>query len=90
MVNYLSLVSEQMGLPVWLLILIVVWTLAWKLTAMYIAARKKSIPWFIVLAIINTTGILPIFYIFLFSKMKVRVVEKPLKEKKKKPVKKKS
>jgi heme/copper-type cytochrome/quinol oxidase subunit 2 len=84
MAGYLSLVSETAGMPIWLLTIIVIWTLCWKLIAMYKAAQKKSVIWFIVLALINTMGILPIFYIFLFSKMKIRIQELPLKKKKKK------
>ncbi|MHA1279748.1 MAG: DUF5652 family protein, partial [Candidatus Helarchaeota archaeon] len=39
------------------------------------AARNSHVVWFIIIAIFNTVGILPILYIFLFSK-----ISKPSKE----------
>lgn len=51
-------------------IILVIWELCWKLTAMWkAAAKKKSVAWFIILALVNTLGILPILYIFWFSKI---------------------
>ena len=47
-----------------------VWTIAWKGTALWKAARNNSKPWFIVLLLLNTMGILEIIYIFFFSKKK--------------------
>jgi len=58
-----------------LIAVVVVWELVWKLIAMWKAARNNSSIWFVVLAVLNTLGILPILYIFIFSKMKRR--EKP-------------
>ena len=52
------------------LIVLIIWTLAWKGTALWKAARNGSFPWFIVLLAINTCGILEIIYIFFFSKKK--------------------
>lgn len=52
----------------WLLFLILAWSLVWKGWAPWIAARKKSVVWFIVLLVVNTVGILEILYIFVFSK----------------------
>jgi len=54
--------------PYWLLIA-VSWSLAWKGIALWKSAQKKSVPWFVVLLVFNTLGILPILYIFLFSKL---------------------
>ena len=47
---------------------IVIWELAWKAIALWKAAKNDSKSWFIALLIINTVGLLPIFYIFIFSK----------------------
>lgn len=49
---------------------IVIWELIWKAIALWKAARNDSKSWFIALLIINTVGLLPIFYIFIFSKEK--------------------
>jgi hypothetical protein len=50
--------------------MLAIWEGVWKLIAMWKAVKKDSVPWFIVLAIFNTVGILPILYIYVFSEMK--------------------
>jgi len=52
----------------WFLIPLVIWSLIWKGWALWKAARAGSKPWFVVLLVINTVGILEILYIFVFSK----------------------
>lgn len=52
----------------WLFILGLAWSLGWKGWALWIAARLDQKVWFIVLLLVNTLGILDIFYIFYFSK----------------------
>lgn len=55
----------------WLVIsLAVVWSMAWKGVALWRAGRNAHLVWFIVLFIFNTLGILPIIYIFAFSRRK--------------------
>ena len=55
----------------WLVIpLVVVWSMAWKGIAMWKAGRNDHLAWFIVLFVLNTAGILPIVYIFAFSRKK--------------------
>ncbi len=39
-----------------------------KAIALWISARKNSKVWFCLLLILNTIGILPLFYIFYFSR----------------------
>lgn len=71
--NYLSQIAQNLGIAgiaLWLFIIVIFWELVWKLIAMWKSARKGSVPWFIILALFNTIGILPILYIFVFSKMK--------------------
>jgi len=48
--------------------LLVIWTLIWKGIALWKAARNNDKTWFILLLILNTVGILEIFYIYVFSK----------------------
>ena len=48
-----------------------VWSMAWKGVALWRAGRNAHLVWFIVLFIVNTLGILPIIYIFAFSRKKV-------------------
>ena len=52
----------------WWLPLLVAWEMAWKGVALWRAGRNHQLVWFICLFIFNTAGILPIIYIFAFSK----------------------
>jgi hypothetical protein len=52
----------------WLVIALVIWEFAWKGIAMWKAARNGDTPWFVILLVINTVGILPILYIYIFGK----------------------
>lgn len=54
------------------LIAIIIWMLPWKMIALWKAARRDEVWWFIALMLINTLGILEIFYIFVFSKRKTK------------------
>lgn len=53
---------------IWLVLLILVFDYVLKAIALWIAARKGSKIWFVILLLLNTLGILPLFYIFYFSK----------------------
>ena len=46
-----------------------IWTFIWKGIALWKSARRKQTGWFIVMLLLNTMGILPIFYL-LFNKKK--------------------
>jgi len=71
--KFISNISDGLGVSIWLialiLIVVVIWDLVWRLMALWKSARKGSIVWFIVLGLTNTLGILPILYIYVFSKM---------------------
>jgi hypothetical protein len=41
-----------------------IWTIPWKGYALWLAAKRGQKIWFIVMLILNTVGILEIFYIF--------------------------
>lgn len=61
----------------WLIIYIVIWVLAiwdaiWKMIALWFAGKNKQKSWFVWLALLNTMGILPILYIFVFQKNPVK------------------
>ena len=45
-----------------------IWSLIWKALALWKAARLGSKPWFAVLLVVNTLGILEILYLYVFSK----------------------
>jgi len=50
-----------------LIYLLLLWTLFWKGWALWMSARRNEKVWFIVLLIVNTLGLLEIFYIFIYS-----------------------
>jgi len=80
--EYLSSFGIAWGLPTWLITVVLIWTVVWKLFALWKSARNKHIVWFIVIGILNTIGIIPILYIFIFSKLgkpkkKEKIPKKP-------------
>lgn len=52
----------------WWILIISLWSLVWKGLALWKAAGNKDTVWFVVLLVVNTLGILEMFYIFVFSK----------------------
>jgi hypothetical protein len=70
MFEYLNEVISLTGISLWLLIVIVIWSSIWKYLALWKARRNNHLAWFVILALVNTMGILEILYIFVFSKMK--------------------
>ena len=57
----------MMGISGWYgwnwMLLVVIWSLAWKGLALWHAARRSEKGWFIALLVINTAGILEIVYL---------------------------
>lgn len=51
-----------------LIIIALVWSLAWKGIALWKAARQGDKGWFIAFLVINTLGLLEILYVYIFSK----------------------
>jgi len=83
--GYFTEIATQWGVSLWLLGIILVWTAIWKLLGLWKSARSGHVAWFVVIAIFNTVGILPILYIYVFSKMgKNKTQKKPTKKKSKK------
>ena len=82
--DYLSGLASQLGIPFWLFAIIFVWIIAWKLFALWKSARNNQIVWFLILAVINTIGILEILYIYVFSKMRKKLENKVSKKRVKK------
>ena len=62
---------------IWVIIIICLWDSVWKLIAMWRAARLKKLGWFILLAIFNTIGVLPIMYL-LYEKRGKRLGKEPV------------
>ena len=51
-----------------ILLVLAIWTIPWKGYALWISAKNGQRKWFIVMLILNTVGILEIFYIFKIAK----------------------
>ena len=85
--EFVAGVPENWGISVWavtiILIAMALWSLVWKFKSLWMSAKKGSVIWFIVLALTNTLGILPILYIYVFSKMKTKKIVKTKKISKK-------
>ncbi len=56
-----SFLSSAIAIP------LVVWSILWKGIALWKAARRDQLGWYIALLILNTVGVLPIIYIFLVA-----------------------
>ncbi|MCX6747314.1 MAG: DUF5652 family protein [Candidatus Pacearchaeota archaeon] len=76
----LKSMAQELGVSLILLAVLFIWSVTWKLLGLWRAARNKSVPWFIVLALFNTIGILEILYIFIFSEMKPKKSREPIKK----------
>ena len=51
------------------MIAILAWSLSWKGVALWRSARNNQKNWFVALLVVNTVGLLEIFYIFLWDKV---------------------
>lgn len=76
--NYLEILQIQLGIPIWLIVIILAWAVLWKLLALWKSARKGHVAWFVILAFVNLVGILEILYIYVFSEVKLN--KKPKKK----------
>jgi hypothetical protein len=83
--DYITQFAGELGVRVWLLVVILLWSLFWKLAAMWKSAKNNHLVWFIIIAFFNTIGILDILYIYVFSELKGFKKEnmKPRKKRKK-------
>ena len=62
--------------PIWLIIVLFVWTIIFKGIALWRAAGLKQRNWFIVMLIINNDlGVLEIIYLFWFAKKRLTLKE---------------
>jgi hypothetical protein len=81
LINFSNTFGISYRLAIFLLAIIFIWSIIWKLIALWKSARKGSLAWFIVLSLVNTIGILEILYIYVFSELKLKEVQKKSKGK---------
>ena len=67
----LQTLAALSGMNLWVMVLVLIWTLSWKGVALWKSARLNQPVWFIILLLVNLFGIIEILYIFLFSKIKL-------------------
>ena len=58
----------QSDLGIYTVLLLALWTIPWKGVALWKAARFSHQKWFIVFLIVNSIGLLEIFYIFYIAR----------------------
>jgi hypothetical protein len=68
----LEYIRESLPWLMPVLMILFIWDGAWKLVALWKAARNNHLAWFICLAIFNTVGILPIIYILINRKNELK------------------
>ena len=70
-------------IPVWLLVVAMIWSIIWKAVALWKSARNNQKIWFIVMLVVNTLGLLEILYLLLWQKKSVarKAKAKPKKRK---------
>ena len=54
----------------YLVLILLIWSLPWKGIALWKAAGLRDKPWFIALLLLNTAGILDIYYIYQIARRK--------------------
>ena len=65
-VSFLQMYNQWM----YLFVILLIWETVWKGIALWKSAKETQKYWFIAILILNTVGILPILYIFVFKKGK--------------------
>jgi len=63
-------ISNSVAVPLWVLLLIMLWIIPWKGYALWNAARHSHRNWFIILLMVNSLALLEIIYIFFINKKK--------------------
>jgi Family of unknown function (DUF5652) len=53
-----------------LLVVLIIWSLAWKGAALWKSARNNQLAWFVILLFVNLVGLLEIIYLFFFQRDK--------------------
>lgn len=79
MASFEQIVVSQLGISMWLFVVILVWSWIWKVFAFWKSARRNHLVWFIVFVFVNTLGILEVLYLYVFSEMGKPVRHNPKK-----------
>ena len=66
--NILAQQGRYIIIFIFLIVIIIIWESVWKLIALWHCGRNNQLVWFIVIAILNTAGFLPLFYYLFFRR----------------------
>jgi len=79
--NYFSNLASGLGITeTTLFISLVVWDLAWRSAGVWKSTKNNQPVWSVLFVLFQTIGILPILYIFVFSRMrKTNFYTRPIK-----------
>lgn len=72
----LESIYNQLGIPIWTLVLITIWEGIWTAIAMWKSARKGHTLWFIIFFLVNLLAIPEIIYLIVMRKKKSRKAKK--------------
>jgi hypothetical protein len=75
----LGMESVLGDMNIYTLLAILLWTIPWKMWALWLSARRGDVWWFLPMTFLNTLAILEIIYIFLVAKQS-DTREEPKKE----------
>lgn len=80
----MALINESILTSPITLSLVVAWEIAWRGLGLWKSAQRAEKYWFIAILIVNSFGILPILYLFVFSnEKKMKVINSYLQKVKK-------
>lgn len=55
------------GVPTVIFVLLAIWEIVWKGLGLWTAAKNNQKYWFVAILVINSVGILPILYLYVFG-----------------------
>ena len=77
--------GPHFGTPAWIplagfvFILLALWSIFWKGVALWNSAERKQTKWFIAILLLNTAGLLEIFYLFAVLKLSPKSIFRRLR-----------
>jgi len=73
--------SSMIGWMRWSIVPLLMWSAFWKGMALWHAAKRDEKPWFIVLLVVNTVGVLEIIYLLFIVRLFASKKRLPVKKK---------
>jgi len=67
--NIVTFSLEHQAVFITFVVILATWSLAWKGLALWRSARNNHMWWFVVLLLVNTLGLLELFYLFVWPKI---------------------